>query len=215
MKIQILISKSSWANKFEIFIKRKLKRFSKNIKIFDHHNKLKNNYDVNIIFSYFKKIPKKDLKKSKLNLVPHESDLPSGKGMSPLTWQIIKNKKEIVFSLIEASSVIDGGKIYYKKKVKIPKHFLFEDIKKIQLKQNLLLIEKVLNFVKKKGKSPPKKNSVGKSSFFKRREPKDSKLNINHSIKDQFNLLRICDNDNYPPYFEIYGKKYILKVNKS
>ena len=140
MKIQILIDKSSWANKFEIIIKKKLKRFSKNIKILNHHNKLKNNYDVNIIFSYFKKIPNKFLKKSKLNLVPHESDLPNGKGMSPLTWQILKNGKEVVFSLIEASSKIDNGKMYYKKKVKIPKYLLFEDIKKIQLKNNFLLI---------------------------------------------------------------------------
>ena len=170
MKIQILISKSSWANKFEIFIKRKLKRFSKNIKIFDHHNKLKNNYDVNIIFSYFKKIPKNILKKSKLNLVPHESDLPSGKGMSPLTWQIIKNKKEVVFSLIEASSVIDGGKIYYKKKIKIPKHLLFEDIKRIQLKQNLLLIEKFLIFIKKKKENHPQKKIVLEKVHFLKEE---------------------------------------------
>lgn len=215
MKIQILIDKSSWANKFEIIIKKKLKRFSKNIKILNHHNKLKNNYDVNIIFSYFKKIPNKFLKKSKLNLVPHESDLPNGKGMSPLTWQILKNGKEVVFSLIEASSKIDNGKIYYKKKVKIPKYLLFEDIKKIQLKNNLLLIQKILNFLKKNQKPPPKKSGVGKSSFFKKRTPKDSKLDINLSIKDQFNLLRVCDNENYPPFFKIHGKKYVLKINKS
>ncbi len=215
MKIQILIDKYSWANKFKMIIKKELKNFSKNIKILNHHNKLKNNYDVNIIFSYFKKIPKKYLKKSKLNLVPHESDLPFGKGMSPLTWQILKNRREVVFSLIEASSKIDNGKIYHKKKIKIPRHLLFEDIKSIQLRQNILLIKKVLNFLKKKQKIPPKKPSMGKSSFFRKRTPKDSELNINLSIKDQFNLLRVCDNENYPPFFKIYGRKYILKVSKS
>ena len=51
MKIQILISKKSWANEFKSLIKLKLSKFSKNIKIYDHHNKLKKNFDVNIIFS--------------------------------------------------------------------------------------------------------------------------------------------------------------------
>ena len=51
------------------------------------------NYSINIIPSYSKIIPKKFLEKSVINLVVHESDLPKGKGMSPLTWQILKNKK--------------------------------------------------------------------------------------------------------------------------
>lgn len=214
MKIQILISKSSWANNFKIFIKRKLKKFSKNIKILDHHIKLKKNYDINIIFSYFKKIPGNFLKKSKFNLVPHESNLPIGKGMSPLTWQILENKKHIIFSLVEASTKIDSGRIYYQKKVKIPKHFIFKEIKNTQLKQNLLLIEKFLNFYRKNQKTPLNKIKSGKSTYYKKRKAKDSELNVNLSIKDQFNLLRVCDSENYPAFFKIQGKKYILKINK-
>ena len=80
--------------------------------------------------------------------------------MSPLTWQILKNKREVVFSLIEASSKIDNGKIYHKKKIKIPRHLLFEDIKNIQLKQNILLIKKVLNFLKENKKYLQKPNMV-------------------------------------------------------
>ena len=116
MKIQILISKNSWANQYQNLILKRLNKFSKSKKIFNDHNNLKKNYDINIIFSYFRKIPEKYLKYSKFNLVPHESDLPKGKGMSPLSWQILENKKKIYFSLIEATSKIDGGLIYYKKK---------------------------------------------------------------------------------------------------
>ena len=93
MKIQILISKNSWANEFKTIIKKNLKSFSKKIIFIDNHGKIKKNYDVNIIFSYFKLIPKYYLDKSKINLIPHESNLPKGKGMSPLTWQILKKKK--------------------------------------------------------------------------------------------------------------------------
>ena len=35
----------------------------------------------------------------------------------------------------------------------------------------------------------------GKSSYNKRRLPEDSKLDINKSIKKQFNLLKIVDNE--------------------
>lgn len=215
MKIQILISKSSWANKYKVEILNKLKEFSKNIEIFENHKKLKKNYDINIIFSYFKIVPKLYLKNSKINLIPHESDLPKGKGMSPITWQILENKKKIFFSLIEAGSKIDNGIIYYKKNVTIPKSFLFEEIKRIQLNQNLELIIKFIKFYKKNNKAPKSKEQIGKSTFYKKRNLKNSEINIKDSILNQFNLLRIADNKNYPTFFKIYGKKYFLRINKS
>ena len=63
VKIQILISKTSWAVNYKKEILNKLKKFSSDIKIFHDHKKLKNNYDINIIFSYFKILPQKYLKK--------------------------------------------------------------------------------------------------------------------------------------------------------
>ena len=130
MKIQILISKNSWANKYKNLIKLKLKKYSNTIKFFNKHQNLKKKYDINIIFSYFKIIPKKYLLFSKSNLIPHESKLPNGKGMSPLTWQILKNKNDIYFSLIEADVNLDSGLIYFQKKIKIKKNLLFHEIKK-------------------------------------------------------------------------------------
>ena len=70
MKIQILISKNSWANKYKDEIRNKLKDFSNNIIFLKNYNNLKKNYDLNIIFSYFKIIPKKFLSRSKINVIP-------------------------------------------------------------------------------------------------------------------------------------------------
>ncbi len=214
MKIQILISKNSWASQYKKFILKKLNKFSKNKEILSSHNNLKKNYDINIIFSYFKKIPEKYLKYSKFNLVPHESDLPKGKGMSPLSWQILENKNKISFSLIEASSKIDNGLIYYKKNITISKSILLPQIKKIQLHENLKLIEKFLKHYKKYKKEPRGLKQIGMSSYYKKRNKKDSKLNINKSIKKQFNLLRTVDNNVYPAFFEIYGKKFFLRISE-
>ena len=47
--------------------------------------------------SYEKIVEKKVLKKFKNNLVIHASDLPKGKGWSPLSWQILKGYKNYCF----------------------------------------------------------------------------------------------------------------------
>lgn len=214
MRIQVLISKSSWATSFKKEILNKLKKFSSDIKILESHYKLKKNYDINIIFSYFRIIPKKYLSKSKINLVPHESNLPKGKGMSPLTWQILQGKRKVFFSLIEANSKIDNGMIYYKKQKIIPKNALFNEIKKIQFDENLKLILKFIKFYKIKKKAPKSKPQFGKSTFYKKRTPKDSEIKITDTILSQFNLLRIVDNKNYPAFFKIYGNKYFLRISK-
>ena len=215
MKIQILISNSSWAN--EIYKKQiilKLKKYSKKIFFLDNHRKLKKNFDVNIIFSYFKLIPNKYLDRSKYNIITHEADLPKGRGMSPISWEILKNKKKITFCLLEAEERIDSGKIYYKKRIKIKNDTVFPEIKYIQFTQNIYLIEKFLNHLKKRGKAPMRKVQKGVKSFYRKRTPKDSELNIEKSIKQQFNLLRIVDNENYPAFFKYKNRSYILKIYK-
>jgi len=214
MKIQILISKNSWANQYVDLIRKELKTNNDNIFIFNNHKKLKSGYDINVIFSYFKIIDKKYLLRSKHNIIPHESNLPFGRGMSPLTWQILNSKNTIVFSLIEADQKVDAGKVYYKKKVKIAKNLLFNEIKKKQLNINLNLIYKFISFYKKNGIAPKSLKQNGKPSYFKTRKPLHSKMSLNKSIRSQFNLLRVCDEKNYPAYFKIFGKKYIIKLKK-
>ena len=59
MEIQILISKNSWAEKYSNIILSKLKKFCKEIIILNDHKKLKKNFDLNIVFSYFKLISNK------------------------------------------------------------------------------------------------------------------------------------------------------------
>ena len=48
--------------------------------------------DVCFYLSYEKIVTKKTLEKYKNNLVVHASDLPKGKGWSPMSWQISRGK---------------------------------------------------------------------------------------------------------------------------
>ena len=55
----------------------------------------------------------------------------------------------------------------------------------------------------------------GAPSWYARRRAADSRLNIDKSVRDQFNLLRIVDNERYPAYFEIDGQVYTLQIFKA
>ena len=211
MKINILISKNSWANSYKTEIKKKLKKFSKKISFNHDHKKIKKNTDINIIFSYFKKIQLRYLKYSKYNLVPHESRLPKCKGMSPLSWQLLENKDVIFVSLIEAENSLDSGRIYLQKKITVPKNIVFREIKELQLSVNLKLITMFLTKLKKNRNIIGIKQK-GRSTFYPKRSSKHSIININKSIKSQFNLLRICDPENYPAYFKYKNRTYLIKI---
>lgn len=55
----------------------------------------------------------------------------------------------------------------------------------------------------------------GGSTYFKKRTEKDSELFLNKTLDEQFNLLRVVDNDNYPAFFYKDGRKYIVKIYKA
>jgi methionyl-tRNA formyltransferase len=54
----------------------------------------------------------------------------------------------------------------------------------------------------------------GEESFYPRRKPEDSKLDLQKTLSEQFNLLRVCDNERYPAWFEENGVKFIIKIYK-
>lgn len=74
-------------------------------------------------------------------------------------------------------------------------------------------IEMCLKFLESYvGKTPKKQD--GEESFYPKRTPEDCELDINKTIKEQFNLLRIVDNELYPAFFKYNGIKYKLKIEK-
>lgn len=144
------------------------------------------------------------------NLVVHESDLPKGKGWSPVTWQILEGKSRIPVTLFEAVQDVDAGPIYAQGHMELDGTELLPEIKH---QQGTITIELILEFVKKYPNVIGKKQ-VGQETFYSRRRLKDSELKMDQSILDQFNILRVCDNDRYPAYFIHRNTKYIVKIYK-
>lgn len=209
MKIQILIDNlDSWIIPYAKLLCDELKEMNHKAQIVFNHSEVSEG-DILCLLSCEKKYTFLDL--NTCNLVVHESDLPQGKGWSPLTWQVIEGKSRIPISLFEATDKIDAGNIYYKDFIELDGSELVDELRE---KQGRKTIELVLRFVEN---YPNNQASIqnGESTFYPKRTPKDSELDINKTISEQFNILRVCDNEKYPAWFEIDGKKYKLKIEKT
>jgi UDP-2,4-diacetamido-2,4,6-trideoxy-beta-L-altropyranose hydrolase len=166
--------------------------------------------DICFYLSYGNIVDQEALSRFKNNLVVHESDLPKGKGWSPLTWQIIEGKNSIPVTLFEATNQVDSGFIYAQEWLEFNGTELIDELRLEQAKTTQKLC---INFVHNYPQSlNSAKSQDGQSTFYKKRTPKDSKLDANKSIANQFNLLRVVDNDRYPAWFEIRGKRYEIFI---
>ncbi len=164
--------------------------------------------DILVLLSCEKIFEKLHLNKH--NLVVHESDLPKGKGWSPLTWQVLEGKSSIPVTLIEAVPKVDAGPVYEQIMIELDGTELIDELRQKQAEATCRLIR---NFVEKYPDNFAK-TQEGDESFYARRKPEHSQLDVNKTIAEQFNLLRVCDNERYPAWFEIKGKKFIMKISK-
>ena len=211
MRIQILTSKNSWLYKNKHYIKND-KNIWKKSKIITSYKKISKNYEVTAILSYYRIIPEKYLYISKHNIVVHESNLPFGRGFSPLFRQIAKGKKKIIFTLFKCSTKMDEGYYYLKKSFYFDDNLLYDEIKIKQIGYAKILIEKFISNLKKKKLTL--KRQKGKPTYFRKLNKNDSKIDINKSINSQFNKMRTKDNNNFPNFFYFRKRKYILKLSR-
>jgi len=205
MKITILIDNESWIIPYGEKLQKQIQSIGHYCNlIFKHIDVAKG--DLLILLGCIRIFKKLHLNKN--NIVIHPSDLPKGKGWSPLTWQILERKNIIPISLFEATNEMDAGDIYIKDNIILDGSELFDEIKH---KQGIKTIQMVLKYI---NEQPRKVKQSGNSTFYKRRTPKNSKLDINKTILENFNLLRVCSNKFYPAFFVINDQKYILKIYK-
>ena len=208
MKVQILIDNTdSWMWPYMEEVANELHKDGLDISIHSDHEKIEAG-DLLFLISCEKKF--KDLSLNKLNLVVHESYLPKGKGWSPLTWQVLEGANEIPVTLFEAEDEIDSGRIFLQELIQLQGHELVNELREKQGVVTQNLIRQFISLYP----DVQGKEQEGESTFYKKRTPKDSELDLDKSIAEQFNLLRVCDNERYPAYFVKDGVKYIVKIQK-
>jgi len=124
----------------------------------------------------------------------HMTDLPYGRGGSPLQNLIACGKKKTVVSAFEITSGIDAGGIYLKRALSL-KGSADEIYRRCA---SLILEEMIPYIVKHKPKPKPQK---GKATLFKRRTPAMSKIENLKSLPKLYDFIRMLDAPNYPKAF--------------
>lgn len=150
--------------------------------------------------------------KYKHSLVLHASDLPLGRGWSPHIWSILEGSQEIVVSLINAEDKVDTGDIWAKKTVFIPEHALYDEINDVLFGAEIDLINTGIRMIQTGGLPIPQIDL--EPTYWPRRNPTDSQLDPNQSLKSQFDLIRVSDPKRYPAYFKLHGHNYEVTIRK-
>ncbi|MCH5337003.1 MAG: methionyl-tRNA formyltransferase [Campylobacter sp.] len=134
-------------------------------------------------------------------IVFHMSDLPFGRGGSPLQNLILRNIKKTKISALRVCEELDAGDIYLKKSLDISKGSAEQIYKKAS---KLIFFKMIPRFFKTSIKAKPQKGEV---IIFKRRKAEQSCLNTlqNPNLNELYNFIRMLDAPTYPKAFLEFG----------
>ncbi len=132
----------------------------------------------------------------------HETDLPYGRGGSPLQNLIEHGERGTMISAIKMTTDIDAGPIYLKKSLSL--EGLAEEI----FIRAAHTVAEMIRVIITENLKP--EAQVGKAVFFKRRKPSQSRIPSNkNNLVDIFDHIRMLDAETYPKAFvEIDGFRY-------
>jgi len=207
-KISIVNDTNGWSTKWCKVLQKSIIRNGDGCKLYFNYEDMLPGGDIAFFLGCTKLAAPNILSKNLLNLVVHASDLPRGRGFSPLKWQIIEGKSTIIVSLLEAVSLADAGRIFLKNKIVYRGNELLNEMQNILGKKCNAMC---LNFLSKE-MFPKGKAQIGKPTYYKKRTIEDQKIDPYKSIYSQFNKLRVADNTRFPTFFNIDGVDYEIKI---
>lgn len=208
-RVTVVSSRGSWMNHYIPGLLQEASRFGCSVRWVHDHQQLVPG-DVCFLLSYGQIVAEEWLALHRYNLVVHASALPQGKGWSPMSWQILEGASTIQLTLFEAAVALDAGPIHAQEMLQLNGHELAPEWQRLQAQATIRLCSRWLNDYP--GSAACAQPQQGEESFYGRRRPEDSCLDPQQSLKDQFPLLRVVDNEAYPAFFERNGRRYRLRI---
>lgn len=126
-------------------------------------------------------------------IVFHMTDLPFGRGGSPLQNLIVRGIEETKISALRVSEGIDTGDIYLKSELSL--NGTAEEI----FMRGAIKIGEMIEIIISKNLVPKKQEGV--PIMFKRRKPEDGNISNLESIDEVYDFIRMLDCPGYPPAF--------------
>lgn len=123
----------------------------------------------------------------------HMTDLPYGRGGSPLQNLIAQGIYETKISALRCMEEMDAGPIYLKKPF-----CLYGSAEEIFLRAAGVIEDMIVEMLEKLPEPLPQE---GVPSVFKRRRPEEGNLAAAQSLDQAFDLIRMLDAEGYPSAF--------------
>ena len=120
----------------------------------------------------------------------HMTDLPFGRGGSPLQNLIARGIYETRITALRCVEEMDGGPVYMKKPLS-----LYGSAEEIFLRASSVIEGMIVELLDQK---PTPVKQEGEPTIFKRRKPEESDLSSAKSLEEVFDKIRMLDAEGYP-----------------
>jgi methionyl-tRNA formyltransferase len=177
---------------------------TKNDLALDRLQKLKPRY---IFFPHWSYIVPEEIFNSFECIIFHMTDLPYGRGGSPLQNLIIRGHKETKISALRCVQEMDAGPVYLKRRL-----CLEGAASEIFLRAAGIIEDMIVEIIQNE-QNPI--TQEGNPVFFKRRRPEESDLSKAQvqNLNDFFDFIRMLDAESYPrAYLDMHG--YRLELSR-
>lgn len=127
----------------------------------------------------------------------HMTDVPYGRGGSPLQNLIVRGHTETVISALRCVEAMDAGPVYLKRPLS-----LAGTAEEIFIRADCVIEEMIVQIIEHQPTPVPQE---GEPTLFRRRGPADGDLAAAASIDQWFDGIRMLDAAGYPPAFVQVG----------
>ncbi len=126
-------------------------------------------------------------------IVFHMTDLPYGRGGSPLQNLIVRGHEQTKISALRVTEGIDTGDVYLKRDLA-----LFGTAEEIFLRASKVIIEMIEEII---ANVPQPSPQSGEITAFKRRNPQQGDVSSLNSLESLYDYIRMLDSEGYPCAF--------------
>lgn len=163
---------------------------SKELLNYENLTKLKPKY---IFFPHWSYIISEELYKNFECVIFHMTDLPFGRGGSPLQNLIEKEIYETKISALKCVKEVDAGPIYLKKDF-----YLYGNAEEIYIRASKIIHEMIKEII---SNTPTPLEQEGTPIIFKRRKSKESNIQNLKDLNKIYDFIRMLDAEGYPKAF--------------
>jgi methionyl-tRNA formyltransferase len=149
-----------------------------------------------VFFPHWSSLISKNIYQNFKCVIFHMTDLPFGRGGSPLQNLIIRGFKETKMCAIECVEELDAGPIYLKRTLSLE-----GSAQEIFCRAATVIEKMIVEIVENE---PQPTQQVGEVVIFKRRNPSQSNISRLRSVDEIYDAIRMLDADGYPHAFIEY-----------